>query len=292
MSPKPEEPWTIGRLLTWTTGFLGRKGSDNPGLDTSVLLAEALRCKRIDLYQRYDEEPSEEQKIRFREMVKQRSEGCPVAYLVGHKDFFSLEFEVNRSVLIPRGDSEWLVVETLRLAKDLPEPTILDLGTGSGNLAICIAKNQPTAKVVAVDLSAEALAVAQRNATKHGVTERITFLHGDLFAPVAVETKFDFIVSNPPYIKHDDIAGLAVGVRDFEPHLALDGGPDGFVVFDRILARALEFLKPGGYLLLEIGSAQEEQGRMRIARVDAMQLAPTILDLAKQPRVLQARRQS
>src|SRR5579875_1165652 len=168
-----EQPWTIGRLLDWTTQFFRQKGFESPRLDAEVLLAHALGCKRIDLYIRHTEEATEQSRQRFRELVRQRIEGCPVAYLVGRKEFFSLEFEVHRAVLIPRPDSECLVDECLRLAKELAEPAILDMGTGSGCLAVAVAKHHPTAQLTAVDISAEALAVASRNAAKHGVAERI-----------------------------------------------------------------------------------------------------------------------
>ena len=147
---------------------------------------------------------------------------------------------------------------------EIPEPRILDVGAGSGCLAVTVAKFAKTAQVTAVDLSAAALAVASRNAAKHGVAERIHFLEGDLFAPIPAGERFDFILSNPPYIPHADIASLAPGVRDYEPHAALDGGPDGFAVFDRLIAGAPERLKPGGFLIVEIGSPQEAPARRRI----------------------------
>ena len=152
-----------------------------------------------------------------------------------------------------------------------------------------VAKYGKTAQVTAVDLSAAALAVASRNAVKHGVAERIRFLEGDLFAPVPAGERFDFILSNPPYIPHADIAALAPGVRDYEPHIALDGGPDGFAVFDRLLAGAPERLKPGGFLIVEIGSAQEAPARQRIEAAGVYELGTTILDGSRHPRVLRAR---
>ncbi len=284
-----EQPWTLGRLLEWTTNYLRQKGSESPRLDTEVLLAHALGCKRIDLYSRHDEEAPEQGRQRFRELVRQRVEGCPVAYLVGRKEFFSLEFTVNRSVLIPRPDTECLVVECLRLAKPMPEPTILDVGTGSGCIAVAVAKHLKTARVTAVDISPEALAVAASNADKHGVGERIRFVQGDLFASLPPGERFDFILGNPPYIPREEIAKLADGVRNYEPHLALDGGVDGFAVFERLIAEAPAHLNPGGYLLIEIGSPQEEPARERIARHEGYELEKTIRDGSGHPRVLIAR---
>ena len=284
-----EQPWTIGRLLDWTTKFLQQKGSESPRLDSEVLLAHALGCKRIDLYARHSEEAPEQGRQRFRELVRQRVEGCPVAYLVGRKEFFSLEFTVNRAVLIPRPDTECVVDECLRLAKAMAGPAILDIGTGSGCLAVAIAKHHKTARVTAVDISPEALAVASENARKHGVAERIRFVQGDLFAAIPESERFDFILSNPPYIPHDDIAKLAPGVRDYEPHTALDGGADGFAVFDRLIAEAPAHLKPERYLLIEIGSPQEGPARERIERHGGYELAKTVHDGSGHPRVLIAR---
>ena len=226
---------------------------------------------------------------KFKELVQQRVKGCPVAYLVGRKEFFSLDFEVNRDVLIPRPDTETVVVECLRLAKEMTAPTVLDIGTGSGCLAVAVAKYHKTAQVTVVDVSAATLAVAARNAERNGVAERIRFLEGDLYAPLSAGERFDFILSNPPYIPHDDLAALPVGVRDFEPLTALDGGPDGYAVFDRLIAGAAERLNPGGCLIVEIGSAQEGPARQRIESLGAFDLGKTILDGSGHPRVLRAK---
>jgi release factor glutamine methyltransferase len=284
------EPWTVGRLLDWTANYLAQKGSETPRLDAEVLLAHALGCRRIELYTRHTEEAPDEGRQRFRELVRQRVEGCPVAYLVGRKEFFSLEFEVNRDVLIPRPDSECVVDECLRLARGLAELAVLDVGVGSGNLAVAVAQRHKGAKVTATDLSPAALAVAARNAAKHGVAERVRLVEGDLYAPLAEGERFDFLLSNPPYIPHGDMAGLAPGVRDFEPHLALDGGPDGFAVFQRLIDGAAARLKPGGYLIVEIGSPQEAEARRRIEAAGGYELGPTLRDSSGHPRVLRARR--
>jgi release factor glutamine methyltransferase len=283
------QPWTVGRLLDWTGKYLAEKGSESPRLDTEVLLAHALGCKRIELYTRHDEEVAEDGRDRFRALIRQRVEGCPVAFLVGRKEFYSLELEVNRSVLIPRPDTENLVEECLRLAKGMTEPAVLDIGTGSGCIAVAVAKYCKQARVSAVDISSESLEVASRNAAKHGVAERVHFLQGDLFAPLTAGERFDFILSNPPYIPHGDIAGLAAGVRDYEPHRALDGGPDGLEVFGRLVTEAPAWLKPGGYLVVEIGSPQEKPARERIEARGGFELAKTIYDSAGHPRVLRAR---
>lgn len=284
-----EKEWTVRRLLDWTANYLKDKGSEFPQLDAQVLLAHALGWKRIDLFVRYEEVPAEEPRTKFRDLVKKRVEGCPVAYLVGRKEFFSLPLEVSPAVLIPRPESEFVVLECLRLAREVPEPHILDLGTGSGNLALAVAHQHKRARVTAVELSPEALETARRNAARHGVADRIRFLLGDLFGPVPAGESFDLILSNPPYIARDDLPRLPAGVRNYEPRLALDGGPDGYAVFDRIVAGAPAFLKPGGYLILEIGSAQEGPGRQKILSHAGYELGETILDGSRHPRVLRAR---
>lgn len=284
-----EKEWTVGELLNWTAQFLAQKGVESPRVDTEVLLARTLECRRIDLYGlRFAEVASDEVRQQFRDLVRQRLEGCPVAYLVGKKEFFKLDFEVGPAVLIPRPDTELVVTECLALARKLDRPRLLDIGTGSGNLAVALAYNLPRAAVTAIDLSPAALDLARRNAEKHGVGERIRFLQGDLLEPLSAGETFDFIVSNPPYIPHGDIPGLAVGVRDYEPHLALDGGQDGYEVFERLIRAARAYLAEGGQLLIEIGSPQEIPARQYIKACGCYQLYPTIYDYAGHPRVLQA----
>jgi release factor glutamine methyltransferase len=286
-----EQAWTVGSLLNWTASFLAQKGSETPRVDAEVLLAHVLCCKRIDLYGlRFAEPAADEARQRYRELIRKRVEGCPVAYLVGRKEFFSLEFEVSPAVLIPRPDTELAVTECLTLAKLLPAPRIVDIGTGSGNLAVALARQLPAAHVTAVDVSAEALTVARRNAEKHGVAKRIAFVHGDLFAAVDTAERFDFVISNPPYIAQDDLPKLPIGVRDYEPRLALDGGPDGYRVFERLIGDALGHLNPGGWLIVEIGSPQEGPARQRIGSLAAYELAATVYDYSGHPRVLKARR--
>jgi release factor glutamine methyltransferase len=288
-SAKTAEAWTVGRLRDWTAQFLLDKGSEFPRLDAEVLLAHVLGCKRIDLYVRNEEVASEDVRKRYKELVRKRVEGCPVAYLVGKKEFFSLEFQVGPAVLIPRPDTETLVTACLELAKSIPAPSILDVGTGSGAIAIALAKNHPGAQLTATDVSPEALAVAKRNAVKHGVSERVRFLQGDLFTPLDAQQRFDLIVSNPPYIPTEDLPKLPVGVRQYEPKLALDGGPGGYRVIQRLVQGAGAHFKPGGNLLVEIGAAQEAPVRRLIEVQPGFALEPTIRDYSRHPRVLRAR---
>ncbi|MFO0964271.1 MAG: peptide chain release factor N(5)-glutamine methyltransferase [Gemmataceae bacterium] len=283
--------WTLGALLDWTAKHLVEKGSEYPRLDAEVLLAHAAGCRRIDLYGiKHGEEASPDVRQRYKELIRKRIEGCPVAYLVGKKEFYGLEFTVSPAVLIPRPDSEHVVMECLKLAKGVEQPRILDIGTGSGNLAVTLAKQLPRAQVTTIDKSEDALKVARANAEKHAVADRVRFLQGDLFAPLGPDETFDFIVSNPPYIAREDLDKLPIGVKQYEPILALDGGPGGFEVFDRLVDGARKHLAAAGWLIVEIGAPQEQRAREKIASYPGYELASTVRDYSNHPRVLKARR--
>lgn len=284
------EPWNIGRLLTWTTDFLRGKGADSPRLDAEVLLAHARGCQRIELYTSFEEEPAEEVRTVFRELVQRRAEGAPVAYLVGHREFFSLSFQVTPDVLIPRPETEQLVVRTIDLSKSLAVSHIADVGTGSGILAICCAKHIPNSQVTALDISPAALEVAAANSKKHGVSDRIEFLQSDLMAGCKADAHFDLIVSNPPYISTAEMAALDGNVRNHEPHLALDGGAEGTEVIERLIPQAAQRLNPGGWLLIEVSPHNAERVEALVSAAEGITLHDTICDLASHPRVVQAQR--
>lgn len=285
-----DEPWTVRRLLTWTKEYLEKHGSESPRLDAEVLLAFVLGRPRVQLYTNYEEEVAAEARTRFRELIRRRAEGAPVAYLVGKKEFFSLALAVSPAVLIPRPDSEYVVLEFLQLMRGRPKPACVDVGTGSGNLALACLHQHPTARFLAVDVSPEALAVAAGNAETLGLARRVEFRRGDLLDPVAADGPFDAIVSNPPYIATAEVARLEPGVRDYEPHLALDGGPDGLDVVRRLVEQAVPALKPGGHLILEIGSDQEGPVRALLGDRAELEVAPTVEDGAQHPRVIRATR--
>ena len=249
------EEWTIGRLLEWTTEFLTEKGVESARLDAEILLSEARHCARIDLYAAYQESADEETRTAFRELVRRRAEGTPVAYLVGRREFYSLDFRVTPDVLIPRPETELLVVAALddikvRLAER--SVTICDIGTGSGILAVCLAKHCPRATVTAIDISDAAIAIAKQNAEAHEVSDRIDFLQSDLLAALPSDAKFDIIVSNPPYVSTSEMQMLAREVAQHEPHAALHAGEQGTEVIQRLLPQAAEHLNENGTLLLEL----------------------------------------
>ncbi len=289
MTATPES-WTVARLLEWTTGRFRERGIDSPRLEAEILLACALGIRRIDLYVRHDQIVDDAGRARFRDMVRRRQEGCPTAHIVGKKEFYSLDFAVSPATLIPRPDTELLVDEALRQAKPLTDPLIADIGTGTGCVAVALAHRLPKARIVAVDISPEALETARGNATRLGVADRVDFRLGDLLAPLA-GLRPDLIVSNPPYIPTNDIAGLDPGVRDHEPALALDGGPDGLRVIERLAEQALSLLAPGGRLLVEIGAGQEEGARGVLTRA-GFTVESVRKDGGGHPRVVRAGRPS
>ncbi|MBY0512966.1 MAG: peptide chain release factor N(5)-glutamine methyltransferase [Gemmataceae bacterium] len=288
----PPPVWTLQALLAWTTDFLAKKGIASPRLEAQVLLAHVLGCPRIELVARSTEVASDEVRAAFRELVKRRVDGWPVAYLTGVKEFYLLKYDVSPAVLIPRPETETLVLEALRLLKPQTAPAVLDLGTGSGCIAVSVAHQKKDARVVAVDVSPDALEVARRNATTHGVADRIDFRQGDLFSPVPDGSAFDLVVSNPPYVTPTELAGLAPDVRDHEPRLALDGGPDGLAFYRRIAAAVGAVLKPGGWVLVEIGATQEAAVRQLFGERPELEVGPTLKDAAGLPRVVGAKRRT
>ena len=249
--PTDADIWTTLKVLTWTTGYLAEKGVANARREAEWLLCEATGLDRVGLYLNFDKPMSDEELAAYRALVARRGKREPLQHILGSQEFDGLTFEVSPAVLIPRHDTETLLEQALQ---QVPRPrSILDIGTGSGCIAIALAKRLPEATVTAVDLSAEALAVAQRNAEQHGVA--IELLQGSFFEPLAGR-RFELIVSNPPYITTADLASLQPEVRDFEPNLALDGGPDGLAAYRAIIAQAADHLQPGGWLWFEVGAGQ------------------------------------
>ena len=292
-TPAPQDAadsWTVGRLLSWTTDWLAARGAETPRLDAEVLLAHVRGCPRIALYTAFDTPVTEAERGRFRELVKRRGAGEPVAYLVGCREFFSLPFTVDASVLVPRPETEGLVVRVLDLCRMAAAPRIVDVGTGSGAIVVALAKHLPRAVFTATDISAPALAVARANAVRHGVADRITFLHGDLLPDAAATGPWDVIVSNPPYVREDEFAALPRDVRDHEPRAALVSGPTGVEVVGRLAAAAATTLAPGGWLVVEVGPAVAAAAEATLAEQPALEPGPTLKDLAGLPRIVQARR--
>ena len=246
-----QETWTTIKILTWTREYLAGKGVENARLEAEWMLCAATGLDRVGLYLNFERPLNETELAAYRAMVARRAKREPLQHILGTQEFFGLEFEVSPDVLIPRHDTETLVTEALL---HMPGAgSVLDIGTGSGCIAVALARQLPHARVAAIDISEAALVVARRNADRNGVI--VEFLAGSLLEPVAGRS-FDLIVSNPPYIPSADIAGLEPEVREHEPLGALDGGRDGLDVYRSLIPAALACLNPGGWLLVEVGIGQ------------------------------------
>lgn len=254
----PEPPWTIRKLLEWASSLFCSRGIDNPRSTAEILLAHAISADRIEFYRRPEKEICQEDLERYRDLVDRRLDREPVAYIVGEKEFWSMELLVTPDVLIPRPETECLVEQALPLLSEGSIPKrVLEVGTGSGAIVLALASERPGHLYFASDRSVAALAVALCNAKRHGLDDRVRFFAGDWFEANGKDTpRFDLILSNPPYIPAQTIPELQEEVRDFEPRSALDGGEDGLRCLEKIIFQAHPYLRIGGYLLLEIGYDQ------------------------------------
>ena len=287
------EPWTVRRILEWTTNYLKQNGSESPRLEAEILLAHSRQTPRIKLYTEFDDVLTEPVRAKMRDLVKRRANREPVAYLVGHREFFSLSFEVAPGVFIPRPDTETLVMETLALAKGMAAPRILELCTGSGCISVSLAVNLPAARITAIELEDIPFAISQKNAEKHKVRDRIDFRQGNLFGPVPTDEPFDFVVSNPPYIADGEIPTLEPEISRHEPRAALAGGTDGLDIIRKLADETPRFLKPGGYLLFELSPEQAEAARqLFLARPKEYEPPTAHNDLTKSPRVIRVQRKA
>ena len=276
-----ERVWRPLDLVDWTRQYFAEHGVPQPRLDAEVLLAHVIGCKRIDLYANFEQPVEAAERERYRELVRARAtERVPTAYLIGTREFWSLDIEVTRDVLIPRPETELLVQTVAALAP----ARVAEIGVGSGAVLAALARELPDAELVGVDCGAEALEVARRNLERLGAAERTSLLLGDLTEPLA--GTFDVVASNPPYVPTDVLATLEPELAH-EPALALDGGPDGLDVVRRLVAAAPE-LVPGGFLALEIGDGQAEPVAALANEAGAKEVR-VHEDLAGVPRVIVAR---
>ena len=270
-SPAPQI-WTIRRVLDWTRARFEKEAIDSARLTAELLLAHTLTTQRVKLYMDLDRPLVADELSAFRALIQRRLSGEPTQYLVGHREFYGRRFAVDARVLIPRPETELLVEAVLRgLPKDAPR-RVLDLCTGSGCIAVSVAKERPLAELIATDLSPDALQVAKANAEALGVSDRVRFIEGDLLGPLANGARFDAIVSNPPYIRTAELGSLQREVQR-EPRLALDGGEDGLDLVRRIVEGALAFLEPGGRLALEIGDEEGDAVKALLARAGYHEVA-------------------
>jgi len=275
--------WTTLAVLDWTTKRFTDAGISSARLEAQLLLAHVLQCSRMALYTGFDKPLAEAELTGYRELIKRRLGGEPVAYLLGEHEFWGLPFYVDANVLVPRPDTETVIEVARGLRVDRSAPCrVLDLCTGSGAIATALAKELPGATIVATDVSPAAVALARRNVERNGFDKRVEVREGDLWAAVQGE-KFDLIVSNPPYIATPVIATLDAEVRR-EPVLALDGGSDGMVFYDRICSAAREHLEPGGALVVEHGFDQADAVKARFEAAGLLRVT-LVHDLGKNPRV-------
>ena len=284
-----ESPWTVLRLLQWTTDFFRSKESDSPRLDAEILLAHAMSCTRVELYTSYAKEPSGEERVAFREMVRRRGNGMPVAQIVGYREFYSLSFRVSEATLIPRPETEHLVVEALDCAANLPDNTecwIADIGTGSGVIAVTLAKQLPKSRIVATDISETAIEIAAWNAEQHEVDQQIRFVRSDLFDQVEEPTRFSMICSNPPYISESEYLDLSPTVREFEPKSALVAGEQGTEIISRIVQLCESRLLTGGHCIVELSPMIAEACMELADKSKLFEKIHFIKDLAGHRRIL------
>ncbi len=281
MTPGVSEPWTLLKLLRWTTSYFTDKGIDNPRLDAELLLAHCLKLDRVGLYLNYDRPLLTAELDTIRPLVKRRGQREPLQYLLGSTEFWSLEFNVTPDVLIPRADTEVLVEEILSHAGSSGQ--LLDVGTGSGAIVISLATELKSWQLTGLDISLPALAVARENVEKHQLERRIELIEGTLAE--LPQQQYDLIVSNPPYIARSEWDALMPEVRCFEPELALLADNDGLICYQQLTAQASLRLKGGGWLLVEIGSQQAEavQGLFSAAGLANLFVRD---DYSKQPRVV------
>lgn len=251
------ETWTVLKMLEWTTGYFGERGIEGGRLDAELLLGRALDLDRVGLYLNFDRPLTPSELASYRELVKRRGQREPVQYILGEAEFWSLPFAVSPAVLVPRPDTEVLVEEALKRLDGAAR--VLDVGTGSGAIAVAIAHECPEAAVVGLDLSAEALEMATANARRNGVEARVELRRGDLHRLEG--GPYDLVVSNPPYIPRGDLQGLMPEVTRFEPQQALCGGEDGLDCYRALAAQATALLAEGGWLLLEVGIGQADEVR-------------------------------
>ena len=283
--------WKIKELIQCTTDYLAKHNIPSPRLDAEVLLAYVLKKERIFLYLNWDIILKEHTLDIFRKLVLKRSKHTPVAYLTGHKEFMSVDFEVNEKVLIPRSETEVLVEAVLsRMLSGQPnrEWVAIDIGTGCGNIAVTLAKNQ-NIRIYASDISEDALNISMRNAKNRRVEKSIRFLCGNLFKAfngLNLDKKIDFIVSNPPYVSSADFEKLPIDIKQFEPRIALDGGVRGMDFYPKLIKGAAEFLKPRGFLLMEIGYGQVEEVKKLVSSSKAFLEPKTVMDYGGIARVI------
>jgi release factor glutamine methyltransferase len=287
-SEAPEGPWTVLKLIRWSAGYLGEKGVERPRLDAEHLLAHALETSRLQLYLHYDRPLAPEELAAFKPLLLRRARREPLQYVLGRTGFRELELATDPRALIPRPETEVLVEVVLEGVRGRTGLRALDVGTGSGCIALSLALEGPFTRVVGVDASADALALARENAARTGI--EVALRHGSLYDPLEAGEHFDVIASNPPYVARGEAGDLAPEIRDFEPGAALFAGPDGLDVLRPLVAGAPRHLAPEGVLALEVGASQTEAVAALVRATGAFDDVTVHRDLTGRPRIVAARR--
>ncbi len=281
------ESMTVGDAIGWGASTLDQSdgGSRNSRADAMLLLRHVLNISMAEMHASRERPLTSAETKEFNALIRERAKGKPIQYITGQQEFYGLPFRVTPDVLIPRPETEHLVEAAIARLKDHPAPRIVDVGTGSGAIAVAVAHALPNAHLIALDISAAALQVASQNAQQNGVAERIRFVESDLFSAVAGE-QFDAIVSNPPYVAESERKSLPKEVRDYEPSQALFAGRTGLEFYQRLIPAAQPLLVPGGWLMMEIGHGQREAVAAMLRGWNAVEF---IADLQGIPRVAIAR---
>ncbi len=286
-----ERVWTLRDALSWTSEYLGRKEIEQPRLSAEWLLSAATGLSRVELYAYHERPLTPEERTTLRESVKRRAVGEPLQYVTGEMPFRHVVMHVRRGVFIPRPETEILVDVALELLQGVEDPLVVDLCTGSGAVACSIAHEVQAARVIAIDLSPEAVSMASENAERLGVAERVEVLEGDLFSPLSIDLhgQVDLVVANPPYIPSSDLPDLPADVLGYEPGLALDGGPDGLDTARRIMEDSCIWLAPGAGLAMELDESRVKDAVKELS--EWYQECKGIRDLSDRDRVAAGRRQ-
>ncbi|TYT75741.1 peptide chain release factor N(5)-glutamine methyltransferase [Desulfobotulus mexicanus] len=288
--PEKKDTWDVGRVLRWTTEYFATHGIDSPRLTAELLLAHCLGTSRLNLYLRFDQPLNPSEREAFRHLIRRRSSREPVAHIVGERSFWTLDLETGPQALIPRPDTETLVSEALKYLPEDRSCRVLDLGTGTGCIALALASERPLCTVFAVDISLAACLLAQKNIRNADLVSRVFPVTASWCGAFRRDALFDLVVSNPPYIPTAHMAALAPEVKDHEPPLALDGGADGLSAYRGLVSEVRNVLVPGSYFLLEIGYDQYEYVSSLFAETGDYDVFPCVKDMAGKERVVVLRR--
>ncbi len=292
IDPAPPQQWTILSLLEWASGYLARRGFDEARLHVELMLAHVLGLKRLDLYLQFDRPLTSEERGAFRGLFERRLKHEPLQYILGTTEFMGLTLAVDRSALIPRPETELLVERALEILKgdESRRTEVLEIGTGSGNIAVALGVLAPGSLIVSMDKSRDALEVAGRNVARHHLAN-VTLVEADVFHDFLPGRTFDMLISNPPYVSRDEYQGLDTEVREYEPPAAVTDQASGLLVISRIVEIVPDRLRPGGMLLMELGHDQSTRVQDMLTTSGLVDVE-VFMDFARIPRVIQARRPS